>query len=297
MTDDPGNAEEPAKSRDLAAMISGGAAAIAGIRLGPQAALAFGTLAYKFEPMVEKALLELRPDTRRRAAQMLEAAAEKAGCDAEQLDGMIGKSDQTRLMTGLAIMAAERTTWPHEVVALGRVLADGLIAEDVAVEVVEYALNAMSEMGRLHVSLLDLLVRYEPEHTDSYRVVAVPILDPSKYSPRWAADDVPRVRLEMGQVLTKLSGTLIRHGLVDQTDQVFEVWRALTKRYETKFRNIEEALRSNDPKEFESLPQPQKSDDSPMVPERIWQATELGEKVLGYYLEAGVGNLPDVSKG
>lgn len=285
--------EEP-RSRDLPAMISGGAAAIAGIRLGPEAALLFGTLAYKFEPMVEKALSELRPDTRRRAAQMLEAAAERAGYDADQLDRMIGESDRTRLMTGLAIVAAQRTTWPPKVVALGKALADGLIADDAMVNVADYVLAAMSEMEQLHVSLLDLLVRYKPEHTDSNRVIAAPISDPSRYSPRWAADDVPQARPKIATVLTGVSGTLIRHGLVDQTDQTFEAWRTLTKRYETKFRNIEEAIRSNDPDEFRKLPIPQKSDNAAMVPHRIWEATELGEKVLGYYLEAGGTDQPDV---
>jgi hypothetical protein len=42
------------------------------------------------------------------------------------------------------------------------VLAAGVIASDDAVDVPQFALNVMEDLGRLHVSLLDLLVWYEP---------------------------------------------------------------------------------------------------------------------------------------
>lgn len=290
VTDDLDNDEEPRESRDLPSMISGGAAAIAGIRLGPEAALAFGTLAYKFEPMVEKALAELRPDTRRRAAQMLSAAAEKAGCDAEELDGMIVKSDRSRLMTGLAIAAAERTTWPPQVVALGRLLADGLIAEGDAVDVVQYALDAMSEMGRLHVSLLDLLVRYEPDQVAGRETRAVPHRVPSyvplTFAPppdaetfwsvgrrTWKAVQIPIVRPELGPVLTGLAGSLIRHGLAEQTDRTREAMEQLGKDFQSRIDQLGSEIRLRAPK-VERI-------------ERSWAPTELGEKVLEYYLQAG----------
>ncbi len=48
-------------------------------------------------------------------------------------------------MTALAIVAVERATWPPQVVALGRVLASGLIADGDAVDLAKYALDAMSE--------------------------------------------------------------------------------------------------------------------------------------------------------
>ncbi len=242
-------------------MIAGGAAAIAGVRLGPEVAIPAGMLAYRFEPMVDKALAELRPDTRRRAAQMLEAAQDASGLDSVEFDRMIGESDQTRLMTGLAIVAAERTTWPPQVVALGRVLASGLIADGDAVDVAQYALDAMSEMGRLHVSLLDLLVRYEPgwgKGAGGRRPAAVPHRVPS-YRPRsiapepdaetywsvghrkWDAELVPIVRPELAPVLTGLAGTLIRHGLAEQTDKTREAIEQISKEFQSQINRQAEA--------------------------------------------------------
>ncbi len=94
---------------------------------------------------------------------MLAAAAEEAGCDAEQLDGLIRASESSKLQTGLAMNAAQRTAWPPKVRALGRVLAEGLLASDEAeVDVQQQALVAMADLERLHLVLLELLVKYEP---------------------------------------------------------------------------------------------------------------------------------------
>jgi len=298
VSDDPDDDEEPEKSRDLPAIVSGAGAALVGWRLGPEAGMLAGAFAYRFEPMVDKALAELRPDTRRRASQMLEAAAEAAGCDADQLDKMIGESDHTRLMTGLAIVAAERAFWPPQVLALGRVLASGLIADGDAVDVAQYALDAMSEMGRLHVSLLDLLVRCEPDRdAQGYRAVPhrVPSYHPRSIAPApgaetywsvgrrtWKSELIPIVRPELAPVLTGLAGTLIRHGLAEQTDRTREAMEQLGKEFQDQInRQTVAASRGQRPAPIGQRP--------PTVRriERSWSPTELGEKVLGYYLEAG----------
>ena len=53
------------------------------------------------------------------------------------------------------------TAWPHKVRALGRVLADGLIADDEAkIDVVQLALTAMTDLERPHLMVLDLLANY-----------------------------------------------------------------------------------------------------------------------------------------
>ena len=75
--------------------------------------------------------------------------------------------------------AAQRTAWPPKVYALGRVLAAGLIASDEAeVDVQDQALAAMADLERLHIILLELLVKYEPDWTGE-RYVAVPHRVPS----------------------------------------------------------------------------------------------------------------------
>jgi len=56
------------------------------------------------------------------------AAAEGSGCrDPDALAELVSKSEQSRLLTAMAMEAATSTPWPAKVVALGRVLAAGLI--------------------------------------------------------------------------------------------------------------------------------------------------------------------------
>ena len=137
--------------------------AAVGIRLGPEVALGLGAASPLVESLAERTWGELRPDARRRTAQMLSVAAETARWDTEELGGRIGASEQTRLQAGIAMAAAQRTAWPPQVQALGKVLAAGLIAEDDAVDIPQFALRAMAELDRLHIVLLELLVRNDPE--------------------------------------------------------------------------------------------------------------------------------------
>jgi hypothetical protein len=294
-----GTGEERGKPRQVAAMLAGAGVAIAGVRLGPGAAIALGTFAYKFEEMIDKALAELRPEARRRAAQMLEAAADEADCDADRFDELIDSSEQNRLMTGLAIMAAERTTWPPQVIALGKVLGQGLIAEGDEVDLANYALDAMSEMGRLHVSLLDLLVRFESHwNADGYRAVphrvasyqphtfGVPPNDETFWSVgrrTWRAEIVSIVRPELTTVLPGLIGTLIRHGLAEQNDREQEAIEQLGKELHGQLQRQAAAIRST--KRSNNLRQPLAAPSVRL--DRTWLPTQLGEIILGYYLEAG----------
>ena len=151
----------------------------ASIRLGPGAALALGAASPLFESLAERAWEELRPDARQRAVRVLSTAAEEIGCDDEQLGELTGSSEASRLQTGLAMDAAQRTAWPPKVYALGRVLAAGLIATDeTEVNVQDQALAAMADLERLHVILLELLVKYEPDWTND-GIVATPHRVPS----------------------------------------------------------------------------------------------------------------------
>jgi hypothetical protein len=88
---------------------TGLALAAAGIRLGPEAALALGGASPAFESLAQRAWEELRPDARQPAARMVSIAAEEAGCDDEQLGELIDASETSSLQTGLAMEAAQRT--------------------------------------------------------------------------------------------------------------------------------------------------------------------------------------------
>jgi hypothetical protein len=194
----------------------------AGVAWGPGAALALGAAGPLFESLAERAWQELRPDARQRAAQVLSTAAEAAGCDADQLGDLIGASETTRLQAGLAMRAAERTAWPPQVRALGRVLAEGLIASDDAVDVTRFALNVMVNLDRLHVSLLELLVRYRPLNMPiapgKYEYVVEPFRDPGddgwhRHTREWPAEAIITIRPQLRPVFNALVGTLLRYGL------------------------------------------------------------------------------------
>jgi hypothetical protein len=196
----------------------------AGILLGPDAALVLGAASPLFESLAEQAWNELRPDVRRRAAQMLSVAAETASCDAEQLGELIGASEANRLQAGLAMDAAQRTAWPPQVRALGKVLAAGLIADDDAVDLPMFALNAMVELDRLHVSLLDLLVRYGPREAANGGYLAHPrqywqgpVTMARARERSWSYNQIISVRPQLRLVLGGVAGCLVRHGLANQS--------------------------------------------------------------------------------
>jgi hypothetical protein len=79
----------------------------------------------------------------------------------EELGERMGRSQRTRLLTATAAESAAKTAWPQKVRALGRVLADGLIADDEAkIDIAQIALTAMTDLERLHLMVLDLLANY-----------------------------------------------------------------------------------------------------------------------------------------
>jgi len=150
----------------------------------------------------------------------------EVGYDGEQFGELIGSSETSRLQTGLAMDAAQRTTWPPKVYALGRVLAAGLIATDEAeVDIRQQALVATADLERLHVILLELLVKYEPDWMHD-RTVATPHRMPSYVDAflgserpdnpkvwsigrrKWTARQIVAARPQLRPVLTTLLGTL-----------------------------------------------------------------------------------------
>lgn len=276
--------------------------AVAGavIRLGPEAALALGAASPLFESMAERAWGELRPDARRRTAQVLSTAAEEAGCDDEKLSKLVGASETSRLQTGLAMAAAERTAWPPKVRALGRVLAAGLIASDEAeVDVQQQALASMTDLDRLHVILLELLARHEPDWThDGLRVVLhrMPSYqniylggdrpdNPKMWTigrRKWTVAQICAARPQLRPVLTTLLGTLQRHGLAAQNDTAPEVLKQLGENLMQQVNRQAGQMQRGKQMKPITLERPTIRDVEPS-----WSPTELGEKVLDYYRLAG----------
>jgi hypothetical protein len=286
-------------------IVAGIVGAGAGIRLGPEAALALGAAGPLFESLAERAWEELRPDARQRAAQVLSTAAEETGCNYEQLSELIGSSETSRLQTGLAMDAAQRTAWPPKVYALGRVLAAGLIATDEAeVDVRDQALAAMADLERLHVNLLELLVKYEPDFTPD-RIVAVPHQVPSYVgvtfgdrpddpkvwsigSRKWRYRQIVAVRPQLRPFLTSLLGTLQRHGLVAENDIASQTLEQVSKDLVQQVNRQAVEMRRGHQTRPVALREATFRNVEPS-----WSPTELGEMILNYYRLAGEGKIAD----
>jgi hypothetical protein len=304
---DPDN-EDREPGRAGPKIVAGLAVAGAAIRLGPDAALALGAAGPLFESMAERAWEELRPDARRRAAQVLSTAAEEARCDDEQLGKLIGASETSRLQTGLAMAAAERTAWPPKVRALGRVLAAGLIASDEAeVDVQQQALAAMTDLDRLDVILLELLVLYEADRKhDGIRAVKhrVPSYqniylggdrpdNPKTWGigrRKWTAPQISAARPQLAPVLTTLLGTLQRHGLAAQNDTAPEVLKQLSEDLMQQVNRQAGQMQRGQQMKPITLQRSTIRDVEPS-----WSPTELGEKVLDYYRLAGEEEITDAA--
>jgi hypothetical protein len=260
----------------LPKVIAGGAVAAASLRLGPEAAVALGMMGYKFEVLAERSWAELQPQAKRRAGKVLEVAAAKLDCDDDHLGKLISKSDETSLMTGVAMLAAERTAWPRHITALGRLLADGLIAEGDRVDIAQFALGAMSDLSRLDVLLLDLLTpskiyRQQFSHAEQW------LVDASV----WEADAIVSERPELATVLHSVAGTLTRHGLAVQIDRTREAMEQLSKEL-----NRQADSGRREPGGL-GLAMPRLTNMSTIrFTDRRWGPTELGAVVLDYYLEA-----------
>ena len=279
------------------------AVAGAGIRLGPEAALALAAAGPLFESLAERAWQELRPDARQRAAQVLNTAAAEAGCDTEQLGKLIGASEASRLQTGLAMDAAQRTAWPPKVYALGRALAAGLLAADEAeVSVQDQALSAMADLERLHLVLLELLVKYQPRWLEE-GAAAEPHVVPSYQDSylrgpgpgdtnviqvwsvgrrKWTAGQIVEARPQLRPVLATLLGTLQRHGLAVENDNSPKTFNELSKEIVKQVNHQANQARRG------AQVTPIKLDTTIGRSARPnWSPTELGEKILEYYRLAG----------
>lgn len=128
---DEDNDEQRARRRRFQEAVPAAVLSAAGARIGGPAgaALAAGLTPYGAE-FFGKILAEFGQDAQRRAQEMMTSTADAMECEPGELAEKAMESEQARLLTTNATFGAAQTTWPPKVRALGRVLADGLIAED-----------------------------------------------------------------------------------------------------------------------------------------------------------------------
>jgi len=245
------------------------AAAMAGERLGgPGGAVTAGLGSVYFPYLARKVWEEFRPDQQRRAAEMFDTAAKASGWNLDELDGRIRATERTRLLSATAMDAAARTTWPPKVRALGRALADGLIQRDDAqVDIPQFALSAMTDIESPHLSLLELLRGPKPGG--------------------FTIKDIGHMRPHLRPVCQGLLGTLQRHGLAVQNDNLGKTIENYTKIYDKRIEGWLNQVARKARSHMSGFPPWPKFSAGAVTPEISWSATELGGRVLGYYREAG----------
>ena len=111
-------AEDDAAKRDRyeRATASGLGALVGAAISGPAApigAVVGATLGPLLEPMAVRIRDELASDARKRGGEVLAAAVQATGSSEEEFERLIQSGDETRLLAGIALSAASRTThWP-----------------------------------------------------------------------------------------------------------------------------------------------------------------------------------------
>lgn len=282
MSTDEGSASSPGDRGELATRaFAQGLAAAAGLGIGGPLGVIAAAVS---EPYIESFLTNIRAklssDLKQRHAATLAAAQEALGVDFDELEERACATDASRLQTAIALSAATRTTWPPKVIALGRVLASGLMAtDDTKIDTHPFIMAALGEIEFPHASLLDLLVNYWPRITNDV-VVAKPYTQPdtawSVGMRMWTQPDVIAVRPTLTPVLPSLLGTLYRHGLAIQSgetsDPLGRRGRAMRERYiDNQSANPDINVGA-----------------TPGYPiSGSWLPTELGKLVIDTLLEAG----------
>ena len=264
--------DEDRRRRYTRAAAAGAGAAVGAIIGGPGGAIAGAALGAFIEPFAEKVFAELSSDGRRRASEVLAFASEAAELQIEDLSELIATTERTRLQAGIALSAATRTAWPHKIRTLGPVLASGLLATDEAmIDTDEFILAAVADIEAPHLSLLELLVCYEPGYPAGPAAeVFKPITGITGWQigrRSWTAEQIIIARPRLQPILTSLIGTMLRHGLAVQND------------------NVPKALE----KYTNAMSLAISSGGSPTItpPSPSWSPTPLGEQVLGKYREIG----------
>jgi hypothetical protein len=302
-------AEEPAAPGIAVTALAGATGAAAAYYAGGPGGAALFTAATPFLAVVfQKTVNAISRDKSRRADRMLETAAEAAGLTPGELADQAMESEETRFLTDKAIEAAVDTIWPEGIRAIGRAYAAGLLAKDKpALNIRLRVLGIMQGLDELHVGLLELLVRYEPE-VRQREYVAIPHRFPSYQNGfmggdrpdnpkdwtagrrKWGAAQIIAARPHLGLVLGSLLGELTVSGLVQANDTTHETTKRLSEDMAKQVNRQGGRMqrgRSMKPLTLQATAIP--------GPETSWSPTELGEKVLGFYAEAGTEDSPDVT--
>lgn len=168
---------------------------------------------------------ELSNDSRKRGSEVLAAAMGATKLSEDEFERLVQGSDETRLLAGIALSAASRTTFGGKIRALGYSLAYGLLAENRAiVNMEQMVMAAIADIEEPHLCLLDVLVHYEPPRGENqpypreldiadYSYSAILYGDWYHVNREWPETLICAFRPRLAVVVESLIGTLERHGL------------------------------------------------------------------------------------
>lgn len=240
-------------------------------------------------------------DRLRRQEKMLETAADAGRLTREELADRAAESEESRFLTGKAVNAATNTIWPEGIRAIGRAYAAGLLAKDKpTLDIRLRVLGIMQDLDEMHVRLLDLLVKSEPEQAYGVSCRAVPQSVPSYVSghwgePRagepvfwskgnriWTTSQITDAMPHLQPVLASLLGELQQSGLIQENDTAPAMVKRLGDELVEKVNQQAERMEGGN-----FTPQVRIDQTTLQAVEAGWSPTELGEKILGFYAEAG----------
>lgn len=240
-------------------------------------------------------------DRTRRAETMLETAADVAGLTREELADQAAESEESRFLTDKAMQAAADMIWPEGIRAIGRAYAAGLLAKDLPVlDLRLRVLSIMEDLDEMHVALLELLVGYQPDIRYGMNEQAMPHRFPSYGNMHWdqtrtndlkvwsageriwTTQQIINEKPGLQQVLASLLGELRVSGLIQENDTAPAMVKRLGDELVEKVNQQAERMEGGN-----FTPQVRIDQTTLQAVEAGWSPTELGEKILGFYAEAG----------
>lgn len=279
------------KAKDVAVRSSAAAlgALVGGVAGGPGGAVAGAAAGPAFEPLMRRVWDELVPDSQASAAGVLEAASEHAGIDVEDLADAVLKDEQRRLLAGLALSSGSRTRNRAKIRALGRALAEGVLADDDAkLDQEQLIIRALDDMEAPHIAVLDLLVRFVPFGSEPRLYSEMDPTDSGAPKRRWVPYQLGAARPGLRDGVVSILGTLQRHGLAREDQNIRQTLEAYT-------RSIQRQQEHPDPPGMRPRSQALPGDFGAAYPE--WVPTPLGERVLEYLRQEGAEVAPEHPQG
>lgn len=236
-------------------------------------------------PLAEKVWAEVTAEGRGRGAETLASACEALDdCEPAELEGLIGASDRTRLLAGIALSAATRTAWQAKVRTLGRSLASGLLAaDDAQIDTEQLIIAAIADIEGPQPSLLDLLACWVPPLGPGRAVAepyeANPSLEGWHVGGRlWTSEDIGTARPPLRPIVRSLLGTLQRHGLATQNDNTAQALENYSQEFDRKqARRVVQAT--------------PRISGATVTPPATWSPTELGRNAYRQGAESACGEV------